>query len=80
MVIVQYNDAGTDDVEIKIGLKFTPSFDVVKDLKDRFRSRIRVAPNIEILPVSEIHAINFPAKSRKAVKFIDKRQSCISTH
>ena len=79
-VIVQYNDAGTDDVEIKIGLKFTPSFDVVKDLKDRFRSRIRVAPNIEILPVSEIHAINFPAKSRKAVKFIDKRQSCISTH
>ena len=80
VVIVQYNDAGTDDVEIKIGLKFTPSFDVVKDLKDRFRSRIRVAPNIEILPVSEIHAINFPAKSRKAVKFIDKRQSCISTH
>ena len=80
VVIVQYNDAGTDDVEIKIGLKFTPSFDVVKDLKDRFRSRIRVAPNIEILPVSEIHAINFPAKSRKAVKFIDKRQACISTH
>ena len=80
VVIVQYNDAGTDDVEIKIGLKFTPSFDVVKDLKDRFRSRIRVAPNIEILPVSEIHSINFPAKSRKAVKFIDKRPSCISTH
>ena len=80
VVIVQYNDAGTDDVEIKIGLKFTPSFDVIKDLKDRFRSRIRVAPNIEILPVSEIQAINFPARSRKAVKFIDKRQSCISTH
>ncbi len=80
VVIVQYNDAGTDDVEIRIGLKFTPSFDVIKDLKDRFRSRIRVAPNIEILPVSEIQAINFPAKSRKAVKFIDKRQSCISTH
>ncbi len=80
VVIVQYNDAGTDDVEIKIGLKFTPSFDVIKDLKDRFRSRIRVAPNIEIHPVSEIQAINFPAKSRKAVKFIDKRQSCISTH
>ena len=80
VVIVQYNDAGTDDVEIKIGLKYIPTFDVIKDLKDRFRSRIRVAPNIEILPVSEIHAINFPAKSRKAVKFIDKRQSCISTH
>ena len=80
VVIVQYNDAGTDDVEIKIGLKYIPTFDVIKDLKDRFRSRIRVAPNIEILPVSEIHSINFPAKSRKAVKFIDKRPSCISTH
>lgn len=79
VVIVQYNDAGTDDVEVRIGLKYTPAFDVIKDLKDRFRSRIRVAPNIVIRPVSEIQAVNFPAKSRKAVKFIDKRPSCIST-
>ena len=73
VVIVQYSDAGTDDVLIKIGLKYTPAFDAIKDLKDRFRSRIRVAPKIEILPVPEIQAINYPAKSRKPVKFIDKR-------
>ena len=73
VVIVQYSDAGTDDVIVKVGLKYTPVFDVIKDLKDRFRSRIRVAPKIEILPVPEILAINFPAKSRKPVKFIDKR-------
>ena len=45
----------------------------MKDLKDRFRSRIRVAPKIEILPREEIAKINYPAKSRKPVKFIDKR-------
>ena len=75
VVVVQYSDAGTDDVIVKAGLKYNPDMDVIKDLKDRFRSRIRVAPKIEILPVSEIHAINYPAKSRKPVKFIDKRAS-----
>ena len=67
------SDAGTDDVLVKVGLKYEPEFDCVKDLKDRFRSRVRVAPRIEVLPVPEIHAINYPAKSRKPVKFIDKR-------
>ena len=73
VVVVEDSDAGTDDVVVKLGLKYTPEFDVVKDLKDRFRSRIRVAPRIEILPVPEVAAINYPAKSRKPVKFIDKR-------
>ncbi len=73
VVIVQDSEAGTDDVVVQLGLKYEPEFDAVKDLKDRFRSRIRVAPTIEILPVPEVAAINFPAKSRKPVKFIDKR-------
>jgi len=73
VVIVQDSDAGTDDVVVQLGLKYQPDFDPVKDLKDRFRSRIRVAPRIEVLPVPEVAAINFPAKSRKPVKFIDKR-------
>ena len=73
VVVVQDSDAGTDDVLVKMGLKYQPEFDPVKDIKDRFRSRIRVAPSIEILPVAEIAAVNYPAKSRKPVKFIDKR-------
>ena len=73
VVVVQDSDAGTDDVLVKMGLKYQPEFDPVKDIKDRFRSRIRVAPSIEILPVAEISAVNYPAKSRKPVKFIDKR-------
>ena len=75
VVIVQDSEAGTDDVLVRVGLKYTPSFDPVKDLKDRFRSRIRVAPNIEIAPVADIAAVNHPAKSRKPVKFIDLRNN-----
>lgn len=73
VIIVQDSDSGTDDVIVEIGLKYEPGFDVVKDLKDRFRSRIRVAPTVAVRPVEEISRINFPAKSRKPVKFIDKR-------
>ncbi len=73
VVIVRDSDAGTDEVVVKAGLKYEPAFDAVKDLKDRFRSRVRVAPIVEICPSAEIHAINFPAKARKPVKFIDLR-------
>lgn len=74
IIIVQDSEAGTDDVIAKVGLKYPSDFDVVKDLKDRFRSRIRVAPVIEILPAEEIQKLNFPAKSRKPIKFIDNRK------
>lgn len=74
VVVVRDSAAGTDDVIVRIGLKYEPEFDVVKDLKDRFRSRIRVAPQVEVLPADEIQKINFPAKSRKPIKFIDERK------
>ena len=73
VIEVSTNDAGTDDVVVKIALSKTPEFDAVKALKDSFRSRIRVAPQIEILPLEEIQRIVFPPKSRKPIKFIDKR-------
>ena len=74
VIEVRQSEAGTDDVVVKIGLKYDPDFDVVKTLKDSFRSRIRVAPQIEVHPVEEIQRINYPAKTRKPVKFIDLRQ------
>lgn len=74
VVYVRDSEAGTDDVLVRLGLKKQPPYDAVKDLKDRFRSRLRVTPAVEIAPVEEIARINFPAKSRKPVKFIDLRQ------
>ena len=73
VIEVRQSEAGTDDVVVKIGLKHEPDFDVIKELKDSFRSRIRVAPQIEIHPVEVIQKINYPAKSRKPIKFIDLR-------
>ena len=76
VIVVRRSVADTDEVIVRIGLKegFNYSQDkLIKDLKDRFRSRIRVAPMVEILPVDVINAINFPAKSRKPIRFIDER-------
>lgn len=78
VVVVQDSAAGTDEVVVKIGLRkgfeTADPDQLVKDLKDSFRSRIRVAPLVEIHPADEINAINFPAKVRKPVKFIDSRK------
>ena len=76
VVVVRDSDAGTDEVVVRIGLKTNVSLsdkDIIKDLKDHFRSRLRVAPIIEILPEDVIARINNPAGSRKPVKFIDER-------
>lgn len=86
VVVVRDSDAGTDEVVVRIGLKkdypyakLAPTIGeaesaLIKDLKDRFRARIRVAPIVEILPPDLIQKINFPAQSRKPIKFIDERQ------
>ena len=74
VVIVRNSEAGTDEVLVKVGLRHNPEFDAIKELKDRFRSRIRVAPEIEICPVEQINAINYPPTGRKPVKFIDERK------
>ncbi len=74
VVTVQDSESGTDDVIVKVGLKHPVEYDAVKALKDRFRAHLRVAPKVVIADPAEVHAINFPAKSRKPVKFIDLRK------
>lgn len=74
VVVVRNSDAGTDDVLVKVSVKEAPDFDVVKDLKDRFRSRIRVAPQVEVVDAETLRKINFPGMARKPVKFIDERK------
>lgn len=73
VVIVQNSFAGTDEVVVKVGVVPGQKFDVIKDLKDRFRARIRVAPIVEVLEPDDIAKINNPANNRKPIKFIDRR-------
>lgn len=73
VVIVQNSYAGTDEVVVKVGVASGQTFDIIKDLKDRFRSRIRVAPIVEVLSPEDVAKINNPANNRKPIKFIDRR-------
>ncbi len=74
VVRVCSTDAGTDEVIVQISThsEFSTGY-IIKDLKDKFRSRLRVAPQVEVLPYDTIQRVNFPAKARKPVKFIDER-------
>jgi len=71
---VSDNECGNDYVLVKIGIREHPGYDIVKDLKDRFRAHIRVAPEVEIRPADEIRAVIMPDVSRKPLKFVDKRR------
>jgi phenylacetate-CoA ligase len=71
-VQVYTNTLGTDGILIKIGAS-SPSEAFEKDIKDFFRARIRVAPEITFEPVELIAKSVFPQTSRKAVKFVDLR-------
>lgn len=74
VVVVRNSYAGTDEVVVKVGVAAPQPFDVIKDLKDRFRSRLRVAPIVEVLSPEDIAKINNPGDKRKPGKFIDQRQ------
>ncbi|GHU95675.1 phenylacetate--CoA ligase [Bacteroidia bacterium] len=83
VVEVSTNDSGNDNILVRCAIMsseysvLNTHYSLQKDLKDRFRAKIRVAPEIEICSADVIRKINFPDISRKPVKFIDKRKKII---
>jgi len=73
LVEVSTNEFGMDDVSVLIGC-YNQSDEIVKDLKNRFRAKIRVAPSIKFESVDVIKKIQLPEMNRKPIKFIDKRK------
>lgn len=73
LVEVSHNEIGTDTVCIIIGTRETNQDWMTKDLKDRFRAKIRVAPDILFDDIEKISQKQMPEGKRKPVKFIDKR-------
>ena len=72
IVEVFTNSLGTDQIQIKIGSKnHTETF--IKQIKDIFRSKVRVAPDICFEPTELIAKQQQPPMSRKIVKFYDLR-------
>ena len=72
IVEVYTNTIGTDGIRILIG--GTNREEVfMKQIKDLFRSKIRVAPDIIFEPAELIAKKQMPATSRKIIKFFDYR-------
>ncbi len=76
IIEIDSNEIGTDKITIKIGAHKV-SLDLVEKLKDHFRAKLRVSPQIEFVSVKEINVLRFPKMSRKPLLFIDKRKKRI---
>ncbi|HTA61791.1 MAG TPA: AMP-binding protein [Bacteroidia bacterium] len=68
------NEIGTDELLVHIGCA-TPSEKLEKEIKDFFRAKLRVAPNIIFTDADKLQQLLFPETSRKPIKFVDKRLS-----
>lgn len=67
------NDLGTDEILVRIGCDENKSDVFIKEIKDMFRSKVRVAPNISFESPEYVAQIQSPPMSRKTIKFIDLR-------
>ncbi len=73
-VQVYTNSLGTDGILIKIGSAIA-SDSYEKMIKEHFRAKIRVAPDISFEPVELLAKAILPITSRKPVKFVDMRET-----
>ncbi|MDR1202190.1 MAG: AMP-binding protein [Tannerellaceae bacterium] len=72
IVEVYTNELGTDDILIRVGSDIqTDTF--AKQIKDLFRSKVRVAPSIQFASPEYIAEKQMPQMSRKTIKFVDLR-------
>ncbi|MDR2232247.1 MAG: AMP-binding protein [Tannerella sp.] len=72
IVEVYTSTIGTDNICIRVGSRNNSEL-FVKQIKDLFRSKIRVAPEILFEPIELIARKQMPPLSRKLVKFYDYR-------
>jgi len=72
IVEVYTNKIGTDGIRILIG-SHNNSDGFMRQIKDVFRSKIRVAPDVVFEPAELIARKQMPPTSRKLIKFFDYR-------
>lgn len=73
VIEVSTNQIGTDEILIRISVKSSDS-DLVKKLKDAFRAKLRVTPDIVIEPNAFIIRSQDAEMNRKPKKFFDFRK------
>lgn len=73
LIEVSTNSLGTDDILIKVSTKEEVNEDFEKELKDHFRAKLRVAPNVQFCSKEYMHSIQYKETLRKPILFIDYR-------
>ena len=76
-VEINTDDNGNDDILILVQTEHAYHIDETyfrKELKDRFRAKLRVAPKVKLMDKTEIKKVCAPEIKRKPVKFVDKRK------
>lgn len=72
VVELRQNEIGTDEIVVRVALK-SAFEDFEKILKDKFRAKLRVAPQILFDEIQTINTIRWPEGSRKPKLLVDFR-------
>ncbi len=73
IVEVSTNELGTDEIKVIVGAEIkSPAF--AKTIKDAFRAKLRVAPEVVFAEVEWVQKQLFANESRKPIKFRDYRK------
>ncbi|TGD59158.1 phenylacetate--CoA ligase family protein [Flavobacterium humi] len=72
IIEISTNDLGTDEILIRIAAKENTE-ELLTQIKDHFRAKLRVTPKVEFAPADVLHKLVFSPMSRKPTHFIDNR-------
>jgi len=72
LIEISTNELGTDEIVIQVASN-DHSEELLREIKDYFRAKLRVSPKIEIKTAAELQLRVFPPMSRKPVRFFDNR-------
>lgn len=72
LIEITSNEFGTDEILVKVAAT-THDDELLHEIKDYFRAKLRVTPKIEYASLQELNELVFPPLGRKPVRFIDRR-------
>ena len=76
LIEISTNEVGTDEIVVKIGA-VNPKEDLLKDISDHFRAKLRVTPKVVFVNIEELNKQIFVPTSRKPITLVDNRQKNI---
>lgn len=73
-IVVSTSAIGTDEIDVHIAVDPAANFDVVAQLRESFRAKLRVTPRVTIQTKEQVFKVHNMENNRKPIKFIDERK------